>query len=78
MKKKNPLKSRFLCYQQMVMKEEIVGTTNNIKIDVVIRNIGAKSESEAIGKFTLATNEIEAQKKLNPICFPLDNLIKID
>ncbi|HTO35658.1 MAG TPA: hypothetical protein VLZ72_05435 [Flavobacterium sp.] len=78
MRAKTKFEKRFLCYQEVVMKEGIVGTTNKIEIGVVIRNVGAKSQEEAIGKFILATSEIEVQKRLEPTCFPLDNLIKID
>lgn len=69
---------RYLCYQQMVMKEELIGTTNNITLETVIRNVGAKNQEEAIGKFVVETNKIQAQKKLEPVCFLLDNLTKID
>jgi hypothetical protein len=71
-------KKRFLCYQQMVMSEELDGNTNNIKIETVIRNIGAKNKEEAIGKFIIQTRSIEARKKLEPICFLLDDLTTID
>ena len=60
------------------MKEELVGTTNNIKIETVIRNVGAKNQEEAIGKFIVETNKIQAQKKLEPVCFLLDDLTKVD
>lgn len=69
---------RYLCYQQLVTKEELVGTQNNIVIDILIRNVGAKNEEEAIGKFMKVSNKTEAKKKLNVECFLLDNLLNID
>ena len=74
----NMKNKRYLCYQQMVMKEELVGTTNSVKIETVIRNVGAKNQEEAIGKFIVETNKIQAQKKLEPVCFLLDDLAKVD
>ena len=71
-------KKRFLCYQQIVISKEVCGNTNNIKIDTVIRNVGAKNKEEALGKFITETSKIEAQQKLAPYAFLLDNLIKID
>lgn len=60
------------------MSEEVSGSTNNIKIETVIRNVGAKNKEEALGKFITETSKIEAQKKLEPYAFLLDDLTKID
>ena len=60
------------------MSEELKGTTNDIRIETVIRNVGAKNKDEALGKFIANTNEIKANKKLEPVVFLLDTLTKID
>jgi hypothetical protein len=59
---------------QIVLKED----ANGVIIDVIIRNVLAKNEAEAIGKFILYTNKIKAIKKLQTFCFPLDKLMEID
>ena len=71
-------KKRFLCYQQMVINDEVTGSINNIKIETIIRNVGAKNKEEALGKFIAETSKIYAQKKLEPYSFLLDDLAKID
>lgn len=65
---------RWLAYQQIVVKQE----GSNITIDTIIRSIDAKTIEEAMGKFILHTNTIEAVKKLEPFCFPLNDLKKLD
>lgn len=72
------LKNRFLCYQLTVVSEEFDESATDIQMDVIIRNIGAKNKEEAIGKFIKHTQHIKAIKKLNPVCFLLGNLIKIN
>lgn len=62
----------------MVMSEELSGNTNNIKVETIIRNVGAKNKEQALGKFITHTNSIKAQKKLEPHAFLLDDLTKID
>lgn len=66
--------TRWLAYQQVVERQE----GNNAIIATIIRNVGAKTKEEAMGKFVLHTNAIEAIKKLEPFCFPLNDLTKID
>lgn len=70
----NNSKNKYLCYQYLIVER----TGNTTKIDVVIRNVGAKNKEEAIGKFILNTNDIPALEKLDIECFNLDNLMKID
>ena len=69
---------RFLCYQPVVASKASKGIDTTINIDLIIRNVGAKNKEEAIGKFILKTKCIEALEKLDPVCFLLDDLLKID
>jgi len=69
---------RWLCYQMIITKQEQLGSNNNIEMETIIRNVGANSKEEALGKFILKTAETKANKRLDPICFELDDLAKID
>lgn len=69
---------RWLCYQMIIASIEYIGGQNNTKMETLIRNIGAKTKEEAIGKFILQTADIKAVQRLDPICFELDTLLKID
>ena len=62
----------------IITKQEFVGSNNTTEMETVIRNVGAKSKEEALGKFILNTSEIKAIKRLDPFCFELDDLLKID
>ena len=68
---------RFLVYQ-IEYTHKLTSNVNNIGVGVNIRNIGAESEEEAIGKFVKNVKERSEATKLNIECFPLVNLTKID
>lgn len=67
---------RYLVHQTIVGKS----TGSNTPVDVIIRNVGADSEAEAIGKFILntGTEGLDVVSRLSPFCYELDDLTKID
>lgn len=67
---------RFICFQSTI--EHLAA--NAYGVDVKIRNVGAKNEAEAIGKFMLdvSNNKGSKYQKLDPVCIELSNLKKID
>ena len=67
----------YICSQQIVQKEEIIGNINNIDINVIIRRVKANSKEEAIGKFIIGTKKIDAVKKLDAECYLLDELLTL-
>jgi|TARA_Y100000310_G_C20315793_1_gene638363 hypothetical protein len=69
---------RYLVYRMIITSDEIVGNQNNIQMETIIRNVGAKNEEEAIGKFEKLKLSIEPIKKLDIRVFELDDLSKID
>ena len=70
---------RFLVWQTVMVNRKFNGTVNEVIIDTIIRNVGAKNEEEAIGKFLLKTAGIQpnAMQKLTPVCIELKNLLKL-
>ena len=68
----------YLCSQQYVQKQEIVGNNNNVEINVIIRKVKAKSKEEAIGKFIMGTQKIDAVKKLDVECFLMNELLTLE
>ena len=62
----------------MVISLEVEGNNNEIEIDVMIRSVKATNEAEALGKFVVETNKVKAYKKLEPYCFLLSALVKIN
>lgn len=67
------MEKRFLCYQQHVITDN-----SKLTVGVIIRNIGAKTKEEALGKFILGTSNEGGGQKLDPICIELDTLMTID
>jgi len=67
----------WLCYQSIVTKEELIGNTNNIGVDTIIRLVEAKTKEEAMGKFLLNTKDVKAVKKLDVECFEINKILKI-
>jgi hypothetical protein len=64
----------FIVYQMQIISEESIGTHNYVQMVTIVRKVFANSEEEAIGKFVLGTNEIEANKKLDIECVELSDL----
>jgi hypothetical protein len=76
------MEKRFLVYQTFIEKNKN-NWDNKIGVNTLIRNVGAINENEALGKFINETKDIVSEnmiveKKLDPIVFELNNLIKID
>lgn len=67
------IKKRWLCHQMIITKKGV-----NTEMETLIRDVGAKTKEEAIGKFILQTAYVKAMQKLNPICFELNTLMMID
>lgn len=65
---------KFIVIQIKVDKEVCEGYSNNILLSNVVRQIDAENEEMAIGKFVLATKDIEAKQKLNIECYELSKL----
>lgn len=71
-------KKRFLVYQQVVGKKEQQGAEVHVDISVNIRNVGASSKEEALGKFVSEFKSKDYVQMLDPIVFELNLLKKID
>ena len=69
---------RYLCYQVIIEDQDKVGTELKIGLDMILRNVGAKNEDEALGKFIRNTKNIIVTKKLDPMCIEIDTLLTID
>lgn len=81
-----PEPKNWLVYQLLLISETIdtsknygyLRPENKIIVDTAIRNVVAFNKEEAIGKFVLATFDIEGKQRIGePRCFELDNLTKI-
>jgi hypothetical protein len=70
--------TRFIVAQMIINNEEHKLNRSDIGMSVIIRNVGAETKEEAIGKFILQTNDIKCIKKLDVEVYELDNLKTID
>lgn len=72
---------RYLCYQLVVVSEkyDLETRTNTLEMNTIIRNVGAVSEEEALGKFIKEMQSIKVERKVQePTVFELNELLKID
>ena len=65
---------RFLCFQQIITSQN----KGDVKVTIIMRNVGAKDKAEAIKKFISKTNYIKCVEKLDVSAFKLSGLSKID
>jgi hypothetical protein len=68
----------FIVIQTIIEKQEFIENTNKVIIANIVRQIKAESEEAAIGKFFLATKDIDAFQKLDIDCYDLTNLKTVD
>lgn len=72
------MKKKYLCYQMIQVRRDNIGGINVPVVNIIIRNVHAKNENEAIGKFTKQTKDIKAVKKLEIECFLMKELKEIN
>lgn len=68
------MEDTYVVYQQVVTASD----GNNATVDVLIRFVKAINKDEAIGKFITQTAYYPAVKKLDVVCYPLSEQIKIE
>lgn len=67
----------FIVLQMQVDRQEESHRDTDIFMSTIVRQVVADTKESAIGKFVVATQKIEAKKKLQIECYSLEELTKI-
>lgn len=70
-------KPKYIVFQQIVQSEEKKGDNTEIQMNVIIRRIKANNSHEALGIFIEKTQDVEAKKKLTPVCYKNEEIYVI-
>lgn len=68
----------FIIIQVTIVGQEIKGNNTINLVENIVRQIKAKNEEEAIGKFIIATKDIKAIEKLDLECYDLSELKSVE
>lgn len=71
------LMETYIVYQMIVNSKKIDGNISNILMSTLVRKVEANSKEEAIGKFAIMSNKIEAIQKLDIQCDKLSELLSL-